>query len=207
MATILRAQGAAHTVTAFARVGSVATRARHAQAMLGHPGTRLPALAKLIRELKGVRPVRIMETHNGLTGLIVESASARRVDTGEKVSFDGMWSSSLTASSAQGKPDIETVDTTVSMHAYLPPGVYPCRSSTWLVVARHVMCRSWPFWIVHLGLTCQNDHTQCGTDTTVIEPLAIRMHSRDTPHRQAYNVIYCTSTLFSTRETLFHCVF
>ena len=31
---------------------------------------------------------------------------------GVEVGFDGMWSSSLTASSAKGKPDIETVDTT-----------------------------------------------------------------------------------------------
>ena len=31
---------------------------------------------------------------------------------GVEVEFDGMWSSSLTASSAKGKPDIETVDTT-----------------------------------------------------------------------------------------------
>ena len=33
-------------------------------------------------------------------------------DNGEVVGFDGMWSSSLTASCLKGKPDIELVDTT-----------------------------------------------------------------------------------------------
>ena len=54
--------------------------------------------------------VRILEVHNGLTGLIAEHASATRPD-GSTVEFDGMWSSSLTASASKGKPDIETVTT------------------------------------------------------------------------------------------------
>lgn len=166
MATILRAQGAAQRVSACARIGTTRVRARHAQAMLGFPGTRLPALAQLIRELKGTRVVRIMETHNGLTGLIVESASARRIDTGEKVSFDGMWSSSLTASSAQGKPDIETVDTTVSMHTCLLPGSHP-------VTDRHGLFWSLIFFKIRStmcatlcnGMTLQNDdRTQSGIE-------------------------------------------
>jgi hypothetical protein len=116
MSSVLRAGGASKRCSVtLARVRTACGHG-HPKPMLGHPGTRLPILANLIRELKGVRPVRIMETHNGLTGLIVETASARRVDTGERVTFDGMWSSSLTASSAQGKPDIETVDTTVRAH-------------------------------------------------------------------------------------------
>lgn len=36
---------------------------------------------------QGKRVVRIMETHNGLTGLIVESASARHIETGTHLSF------------------------------------------------------------------------------------------------------------------------
>ena len=51
-----------------------------------------------------------METHNGLTGMIVEKTTATNA-AGETVQFDGMWSSSLTASTAKGKPDIEVVDT------------------------------------------------------------------------------------------------
>lgn len=52
--------------------------------------------------------VRIMEAHNGLTGLIVERAQAMM--GGEMRQFDGMWVSSLCDSTAKGKPDIELVD-------------------------------------------------------------------------------------------------
>jgi phosphoenolpyruvate phosphomutase len=54
--------------------------------------------------------VRLLEAHNGLTGLIVEHA---HVDNpGGRCEFDGMWASSLTESTAKGKPDIEAVDMT-----------------------------------------------------------------------------------------------
>ena len=72
---------------------------------------RLPQLRTLLAIHRGERPLRILETHNGLTGLIAEHASGRNV-YGDTVEFDGMWSSSLTASASQGKPDIEQVDTT-----------------------------------------------------------------------------------------------
>ncbi len=54
--------------------------------------------------------VKILEAHNALSGLIAENLVVKR--NGEKVSFDGMWSSSLTDSTARGKPDIEAVDLT-----------------------------------------------------------------------------------------------
>jgi phosphoenolpyruvate phosphomutase len=68
-----------------------------------------------LRRLLNAKPVlRLMEAHNGLTGLIVESIG---VDTpsGRK-EFDGMWGSSLTESTAKGKPDIEAVDVTARMN-------------------------------------------------------------------------------------------
>jgi phosphoenolpyruvate phosphomutase / 2-hydroxyethylphosphonate cytidylyltransferase len=65
-------------------------------------------LARLRRLLDNKPIVRIIEAHSGLTGLIVENTSVA-VD-GRKVEFDGMWSSSLTDSTARGKPDIEAVD-------------------------------------------------------------------------------------------------
>jgi phosphoenolpyruvate mutase len=71
------------------------------------PGTRLGLLRRLI-EAKPV--VRLMEAHNGLTGLIVENANV--IKDGQKFEFDGMWLSSLTDSTAKGKPDIEAVDVT-----------------------------------------------------------------------------------------------
>lgn len=69
------------------------------------PSVRLSRLRRLIKH-KNI--VRLMEAHSGLTGLIVENTSAHV--NGRVVEFDGMWSSSLTDSTARGKPDIEAVD-------------------------------------------------------------------------------------------------
>ena len=64
-----------------------------------------------LRQLLKLKPVvRIMEVHNALSALIIENAS---VELGnKKVNYDGFWSSSLTESTAKGKPDIEAVDMT-----------------------------------------------------------------------------------------------
>lgn len=65
-----------------------------------------------LRRLLNAKPlVRLMEAHNGLTGLIVENAHFDDPD-GVRREFDGMWASSLTESTAKGKPDIEAVDVT-----------------------------------------------------------------------------------------------
>nr|WP_204745171.1 phosphoenolpyruvate mutase [Glycomyces paridis] len=69
------------------------------------PDVRLTRLRRLI-DAKPI--VRVLEAHSGLTGLIIETAEAER--NGLKVEFDAMWSSSLTDSTARGKPDIELVD-------------------------------------------------------------------------------------------------
>lgn len=69
------------------------------------PNVRLSRLRRLL-ESKDI--VRILQAHDGLTGLLVESTSAER--NGRTAEFDGMWSSSLTDSTARGKPDIEAVD-------------------------------------------------------------------------------------------------
>jgi len=61
--------------------------------------------ARLRRLIDAKDIVRIMESHNALSGLIVETIKG---DNG--VEFDGMWSSSLTDSTSKGKPDIEAVD-------------------------------------------------------------------------------------------------
>ncbi len=64
-----------------------------------------------LTEIMKLKPlVRVLEAHNGLTGLIVETT---RVVKDEKIeSFDAMWVSSLCDSTAKGKPDIELVDMT-----------------------------------------------------------------------------------------------
>lgn len=58
--------------------------------------------------MKGL--VTALETHSGLTGLIVENTIVEQ-DGGAR-QFDAMWISSLCDSTAKGKPDIELVDMT-----------------------------------------------------------------------------------------------
>jgi phosphoenolpyruvate phosphomutase len=71
-------------------------------------------MEKLRRMLDAKPIVRVMEAHNGLTGLIVENISTEQ--NGTKKEFDAMWLSSLTDSTAKGKPDIEAVDVTSRLH-------------------------------------------------------------------------------------------
>lgn len=75
------------------------------------PDVRLKRLRRLINAKK---IVRICESHNGLTGLIIENTSV--TVNNMKREFDGMWASSLTDSTSKGKPDIEAVDLTTRLH-------------------------------------------------------------------------------------------
>ena len=72
-------------------------------------------LSKLRRLIDSKPIVKVMEAHNGLTGLIVENASVTK--DGVTKEFDAMWLSSLTDSTAKGKPDIEAVDVTSRLHS------------------------------------------------------------------------------------------
>lgn len=78
-------------------------------------GTTPQARLKSLRRLITAKPiVRIMESHCGLTGLIIEHT---KVEAGNEIrEFDGMWASSLTDSTSKGKPDIEAVDLTTRLH-------------------------------------------------------------------------------------------
>jgi phosphoenolpyruvate mutase len=62
-------------------------------------------LKKLRRLLDAKDMVRFIEAHNGLSGLIVEKTKVMKGNSLRE--FDGMWISSLTDSTAKGKPDIE----------------------------------------------------------------------------------------------------
>lgn len=75
------------------------------------PDIRLKRLRRLINAKK---IVRICESHDGLTGLIIENTFVNV--GGMKREFDGMWASSLTDSTSKGKPDIEAVDLTARLH-------------------------------------------------------------------------------------------
>lgn len=59
---------------------------------------------KLKRLLKAKDYVRVIESHNGLSGLIAENVNF------EGKEFDAIWLSSLTDSTVRGKPDIELLD-------------------------------------------------------------------------------------------------
>lgn len=65
-------------------------------------------LGSLRRMLSAKPIIRFLDTHNALSGLIVEKAKFN--DGKNSHEFDGMWASSLTDSTAKGKPDTEAVD-------------------------------------------------------------------------------------------------
>tara|TARA_B100001540_G_scaffold300745_1_gene306511 strand:- start:103 stop:1404 length:1302 start_codon:yes stop_codon:yes gene_type:complete len=52
--------------------------------------------------------VRVLESHNSLTGLIIENLKFEKNNKNDE--FDCMWSSSLTDSATKGKPDNQSVD-------------------------------------------------------------------------------------------------
>ena len=64
------------------------------------PQNRVSRLKRLISS-KSI--VRILESHNSLTGLIIENLKLEKKD--KNLEFDGMWSSSLTDSATKGLPD------------------------------------------------------------------------------------------------------
>lgn len=74
-------------------------------------GTTSEMRLKSLRQLINLKPiVRVMEVHNGLTGRVVEETKID--DNGTIKQFDCMWLSSLTDSTAKGKPDTGCVDFT-----------------------------------------------------------------------------------------------
>jgi phosphoenolpyruvate phosphomutase len=79
-------------------------------------GTTSDVRRARLRRLINAKPiVRILETHNALSALIAENTVVER--NGKDVSFDGVWSSSLTDATSKGKPDIEAIDTTSRINA------------------------------------------------------------------------------------------
>jgi phosphoenolpyruvate phosphomutase len=74
------------------------------------PQIRLSSLRRL---LKAKPLVRFLDIHNALSGLIIEHTKVEV--NGVSREFDGMWASSLTDSTAKGKPDIEAIDVSSRM--------------------------------------------------------------------------------------------
>ena len=86
--------------------GISSTRLNQAMKEIGTtPEIRMKRFGRLL----SAKPiVRLIEVHSGLTGLIAEHVFVDK--GGIRQEFDGMWASSLTDSTAKGKPDIEAVD-------------------------------------------------------------------------------------------------
>ena len=83
---------------------------------LAEIGTTVDVRMAMLRRLINSKPiVRILEAHNALSALIAENTEVER--NGKNVSFDGVWSSSLTDSTAKGKPDIEAIDITSRLNS------------------------------------------------------------------------------------------
>lgn len=82
------------------------------QKALKETGTTPENRLKRLKRILAVKPcMRVLEAHNGLSGLIVENTSLTD-EKGVINEFDAMWISSLTDSMAKGRPDIEAVDIT-----------------------------------------------------------------------------------------------
>lgn len=74
------------------------------------PDIRRNSLKRLLASKK---LVKFLDIHNALSGLIIENIKIEKNGLIEE--FDGMWASSLTDSTAKGKPDIEAVDVSARM--------------------------------------------------------------------------------------------
>ena len=78
---------------------------------LSEIGTTVEIRRAMLRRLIHSKPIiTILEAHNALSALIGENLTVEK--NGKVTSFDGVWSSSLTDSTAKGKPDIEAIDIT-----------------------------------------------------------------------------------------------
>lgn len=67
-------------------------------------------VSSLKNKLKLKKTLRFLESHNALSALIAEEAFVEKNKS--VIRYDGFWSSSLTDSTAKGKPDIEAIDIT-----------------------------------------------------------------------------------------------
>ncbi len=80
-------------------------------------------MKRLRRFLETKDLVAFMEAHNGLSGLIVEKTKIKHKNKIRE--FDGIWISSLTDSTAKGKPDIELEARMNTLHQILETTTKP----------------------------------------------------------------------------------
>jgi phosphoenolpyruvate mutase len=92
--------------------GATTQFAAESRIPLTPPDERRWQLRRLLAE---GRLLRLLEAHSGLTGLIVERATAHR--DGRTLRFDGIWFSSFTNATIKGQPDNEGLDLASRLHA------------------------------------------------------------------------------------------
>jgi phosphoenolpyruvate phosphomutase len=82
--------------------------------------TSLPELrrGKLKALLETGKTVRVLEAHNGLSGIIANTVEVTGESDGQSVArqFDAIWESSLTDSASKGHPDIEVITFDSRLH-------------------------------------------------------------------------------------------
>ncbi len=84
------------------------------QAAMKEIGTTPEVRLKSLKRMLAAKPIlRFLDIHNALSGLIIENTKVASEEGIQE--FDGMWGSSLTDSTAKGKPDIEAVDVSSRM--------------------------------------------------------------------------------------------
>ncbi|MBT4556467.1 MAG: phosphoenolpyruvate mutase, partial [Nitrospina sp.] len=73
---------------------------------------------KLKALLETGKTVRVLEAHNGLSGIIANTVEVIGESEGQSVArqFDAIWESSLTDSASKGHPDIEVVTFDSRLH-------------------------------------------------------------------------------------------
>lgn len=72
-------------------------------------GTTPDIRRRTLKRLLAAKPIsRFIEAHNPISALIAEHTMVEQ--NGKNYQFDGFWSSSLTDSTARGKPDIEALE-------------------------------------------------------------------------------------------------
>ena len=79
------------------------------------PEKRREKLKALLAEGK---LVRVLEAHNGLSGIVADNARIEGTSNGKTVTreFDAIWESSLTDSASKGHPDIEVISFESRLH-------------------------------------------------------------------------------------------
>ncbi len=150
--------------------------------------------ARLHRLINAKDIVRVMEAHNGLSGLIVEQTSINH--NGYDEEFDALWISSLTQSSAKAKPDNGFLDASTRISALseildvtTKPIIYDGDSGE-LATNYYELYKEWHYRDIEARVFGEELLSQSGAD-----PTTYKFHIFGKNHTQ--NFIQVTTERFS----------